>query len=205
MFISRKLLGVIVLLLAVAGGYFWWSRGGDLDPSAPDDFPVVMRTNGGLLEVATLKHRRTFNLTNEITILGFPMPFCKETASYTVDTYITYRVRLAQRWVAEFKQQHLYVTAPPLEPSLPVAFDTSRMRATIKSCSLVPSMDTQNDLLRRISGRLKQDALDPRRIAFVKDHGARDTVREFVQKWLISQKGYNIPANTPIDVAFKGE
>lgn len=35
--------------------------------------------------------------------------------------------------------------------------------------------------------------------------GARETVREYVQKWLVRQKGYNIPPDTPIDVLFEGE
>jgi len=180
--------------------------GEDSGDVASNDFPVVLRTNGGLLEVATLKHRRSFNLTNAITLLGYPVPFCKETASYTTDTYITYRVRLAKRWEAEYRNRHLYVTTPPVEPALPVAFDTSRLKASLNSCRFVPSLNTQAELLRSISGRLKKDALDPQRIAYVKDHGkggsARDTVREFVQKWMVSQRGYDIPQNAVIDVAF---
>jgi hypothetical protein len=206
----------IVIGLVAIVGVFIWQRPAIIGVASEDegivasnDFPVVLRTNGGLLEVATLKHRRTFNLTNTATVLGYKVPFCREKASYTADTYITYRVRLAKRWDAEYRNQHLYVTAPRIEPALPVAFDTSRLKATLDSCRFVPSMDTQAELLRSISGRLKKDALDPQRIAYVKDHGkdgsARDTVREFVEKWLVTQRGYNIPKGTPIDVAFNGD
>lgn len=206
---------LFVIAVMAIGGFFLLQllntgvTGEDEGMVSSNDFPVVVRTNGGLLEVATLKHRRTFNLTNAITVLGYRVPFCREKASYTADTYITYRVRLAKRWEADYRNQHLYVTAPRIEPALPVAFDTSRLKATLDSCRFVPSMDTQADLLRSISGRLKKDALDPERIAYVMDHGkdgsARDTVREFVEKWLISQRGYEIPKGTPIDVAFVGE
>lgn len=206
---------LFVIAVMAIGGFFLLQllntgvTGEDEGMVLSNDFPVVVRTNGGLLEVATLKHRRTFNLTNAITVLGYRVPFCREKASYTADTYITYRVRLAKRWEADYRNQHLYVTAPRIEPALPVAFDTSRLKATLDSCRFVPSMDTQADLLRSISGRLKKDALDPERIAYVMDHGkdgsARDTVREFVEKWLISQRGYEIRKGTPIDVAFVGE
>jgi len=107
------------------------------------------------------------------------------------------------------KNGHLYVTAPALEPALPVAFDTSRLKTTLDRCRFVPSMNTQNTLLQSISHQLEIDALEPHRKAFVIDHGplggARDTVQEFARKWLLSQRGYDISPNTPIEVTFRGE
>ena len=69
----------------------------------------------------------------------------------------------------------------------------------------MPSLDTHNDLLKRISTTLAADAQSPRYIDLARGQGARETIREFVQKWLISQKGYDIPANAPIDVKFADE
>jgi hypothetical protein len=60
-------------------------------------------------------------------------------------------------------------------------------------------------LLNRISGKLEDDAWNTRYVQIARNNGARDTVREFAQKWLTSQKSYNIPSNTPIDVKFDDE
>ncbi len=157
-----------------------------------------------MLELAEIKHRRTFNLTQTLSAAGVRIPFCKATASYTVDTHITYRVRLAKDWSAEYRNQRLELRVPRLEPALPVAFDTSRLNATLQKCPLVPP-GIQDDLLQTVSGTLAKDAQNPRYLDLARNGGARDTVREFALKWLISQKNYNIPLNTPIDVKFDGE
>lgn len=200
------LTAIVVLTALALDAYLllFWSRP-NTDGPGSNDMPVLIRTNGGMLEVATVKHRRTFNLTGTHVLLGYTIPFCKETASYTVDTYIYYRVRLSRRWIAIYQKPRLLLTAPRLEPALPVAFDTSGLQPALQKCAVMPSLDTQNDLLRRISTTLEEDARSPSYIDFACDHGARDPVREFVQKWLISQKGYNIPASTLIDVEFDDE
>ena len=154
--------------------------------------------------MATLKHRRTFNLTQVLFVAGIKVPFCRATASYTVDTHITYRVRLAKDWAAPYRNQRLELTAPRLEPALPVAFDTSTLQATMQKCPML-SDRIKDDLLQRISGKLAEDAQDPRIVDLARNGGARDTVREFAQKWLLSQKDYEIPADTPIDVKFEDE
>jgi hypothetical protein len=69
----------------------------------------------------------------------------------------------------------------------------------------MPDLNTQDDLLMHVSAALERDARGPYYTGLARESGARDTVREFVQKWLISQKGYNVPAGTPIDVTFDDE
>ena len=202
---SLKLLaGLVALILAFAVFYAWPRHKTITGGTASNDIPVVIRTNGGMLEVATIKHRRTFPLTEVLFVAGIRVPFCKATASYTVDTYITYRVRLSREWYTPYHNKRLQVRAPRLEPALPVAFDTSKLKATLEKCPMMPS-GTEDDLLRSISGKLAKDAWDPRYLQLARNNGARNTVSEFARKWLISQKAYDIPPNTPIDVLFDDE
>lgn len=213
MFISKKLLWCIGALLLLAAAFVAaWNLmpslfgGQEVSRDAVlESFPVVIRTNGGMLEVATVRYRKRYNLKNIATVMGMRLPFCPEEAAVTVDPHITYRVRLARRWQAQYENGTLYVTAPSLEPALPVAFETGNIENSLDKCWIMPSMDTQHDLLKSLSGTLAKEAQAPSRLTFARDNGARDTVKEFVQKWLVTQKGYDLPPNTPIDVAFAGE
>jgi hypothetical protein len=208
MYLSKRTLVGIVLLIAGAFALAWYvlrPQGSEQGPVASNDIPVVIRTNGGLLEVATIRHRRAFDLTNAFTILGYRVPFCKETATYTVDAAITYRIRLAKRWVGDYTDGTLHLSVPPPEPSLPVAFDTSRLRATLDACRLAPSLDTKDELLRSISGKLAKDAKGAGYVRLARGDEARATIEEFARKWLLGQKRYNLPASTPIEVAFNDE
>ncbi|MBA4013244.1 MAG: hypothetical protein C0481_15365 [Phenylobacterium sp.] len=195
---------LVVVLAAFAAYQFLPHPKASMEGPVVNDIPVVIRTNGGMLEVAKVKHRRTFNLTEVATFAGFEVPFCTATASYTFDAHTTYRVKLAKDWAASYRNQRLQVTAPRLEPALPVAFDTARLKATLEKCPFMPG-GTQEALLRSIGGKLAKDASNPAYLDLARNGGARETVREFAQKWLINQKTYNIPPNTPIDVMFADE
>jgi hypothetical protein len=209
MYLSKRGLAAcaVVIVSAIILGGWLLRRSPPPSPgsTAANDIPVVITTNGGLLEVATIRHRRSFNLTEAATVLGYTVPFCKETATYVVDAAITYRVRLAKRWVGDYSDGTLHLSVPPPKPSIPVAFDTSRLRATLDSCWFAPSLGAKDDLLRSISGQLAQDANGPGYRSLARGEKARATVRQFAQKWILSQKRYDLPADTPIAVTFTDE
>ncbi len=208
MYLSKRTLTAFALLLAGCIALAWLflrPPPTEQGPTASNDIPVVIRTNGGLLEVATVKHRRSFDLTKSATILGYKLPFCKETATYVVDAFITYRVRLAKRWTGDYTDGTLHLIAPPPEPAIPVAFDTSRLRATLDACRFAPSLGAKDDLLRSISGKLARDARGAAYMKFARGEDSRKTIIEFAQKWMLSQKRYDLPKNTPIEVMFSDE
>jgi len=207
-FISKKVLvGCALVLMALAALWFFTRQppAPKEGPTASNDIPVVIRTNGGLLEVATVRHRRSFDLTKVATVVGIEVPICKETATYAVDAAITYRVKLAKRWVGDYNNGVLTMVVPPPEPSIPVAFDTSRLRATLDDCALMPDLHAKDDLLRSISRQLANDARGPSYMKIARNAEAKATIREFARKWVLGQKSYDLPANVPIEVVFSDE
>lgn len=208
MYLTKRTLAAIAVIL-IAGIAIAWlflrQKPEEPGPVADNNIPVVIRTNGGMLEIATISHRRSFLLSKIPTTFGIAFPYCKETATYTVDVAFTYRVKLSKRWKVLFSKGTLYLETPPPEPALPVAFDTSRLSATLDKCAFIPSMNAKDDLLRSISKTLAKDARSPRYTKIARGEESRTTIREFAQKWVLSQREYNIPANTPIDVTFSDE
>lgn len=205
LFISKKFFALgLVLIIGLTALYFL-SRQPPEGRTASNDIPIIIRTNGGLLEVGIVKHRRSFDLTKFPHIGPIELPFCKESASYVVDAAITYRVKLAKRWVGDYSGGVLSLIVPPPEPAIPVAFDTSKLRATLDDCALMPSLNAKDELLRSISGQLAQDARGPRYMKLARGEAVKATIKEFAQKWLLQQARYNLPKNTPIEVTFSDE
>lgn len=204
MYLSKRALTVLALIILGTVALAWQSRKPD-DTTGSNDIPVVIRTNGGMLEISTIKHRRSFDLTKVGKVLGYEIPFCKETATYVVDAAITYRVRLAKRWVGDYTDGKLHLSVPPPEPSLPVAFDTSRLRASLDKCWFAPSRGAQNELLRSISGKLAADARGPQYMKIARGDEGRATIREFAQKWILGHKRYDLPRSTRIKITYWDE
>lgn len=207
MYLSKKWLAVIAILTAVVAAIIL-VRTDKLTTegsTASNDIPVVIRTNGGWLEVATIKHRRSFDLKKTAKFVGMEVPFCAETATYAVDVAITYRVKLAKRWVGDVSDNVLYLTVPPPEPAIPVAFDTAKLRATLNSCWFMPSLNAKDELLRSISTTLAKDAQGSRYKQFSRGKDSRATIAEFAHKWLLNQKRYDLPQDTKIEVSFSDE
>lgn len=207
MYVSKKWLAVFVVLIFAAGIAAFWLRDQNFQeqgPSASNDIPVVIRTNGGMLEIATIKHRRSFDLSKDPTFAGVRLPFCKEMATYTVDAAITYRVKLAKRWVGDYSGGKLRFTVPPPEPAIPVSFDTSRLRATLDSCSFMWNLNTKDDLLRSMSGLLAQDARGAQYMKLARGNEGRATISEFVRKWAMLRRN-GIPSDVPIEITYSDE
>jgi hypothetical protein len=95
--------------------------------SAPATEVVIMRTEGGLLEVSTVRTLETFDATREETILGISVG--KTLARIRVPAVFRYHIPLAKEWKFLIKDKTFIVIAPPVKPSLPVAIDTGKLEA----------------------------------------------------------------------------
>lgn len=189
-----RLAALLVLVLVIVGALAFvlpkmFSTEEELS-TGNTDFPVVIRTKGGMLEVATVKYRKSIQLTKIPTIGGARVPFCHETAHADVNAAITYRIPLAEEWTAKVSKGALYVSVPAPQPSLPVAIDTRTLRQSLDKCWLMFGLDTQQDLVRSTSAVLEKDARSASARQLAMERGGRRTVEEFVRNWMFKQTDY---------------
>lgn len=208
-----------LLVLTLVVGYLFWASWEKSIPSVVDskevaeesipadvDFPVILRVNGGALEVASIAGRKSFPKAVGPTILGKSIRYCREKASWVVPYKITYRVVLGERWKIRFNNGRIIAKVPELSPSLPVAIDTRKTKAGAQSsCWFVPDMETRQKAFEQISPKLEIMAKSQSSKNFARQ-AARKTIREFLRNWVFTQEAYpNIPPDAPIKVIFPGE
>lgn len=184
------LLGLALAALVAALVVRLWPQHG-LVP-APHDWtaewqsepPVVTTIPGGLLETATIRMSEDFYKSDALSWWGI---YLGNTVSH-VQVAATYRygVRLADAgWQIVTRGPITIVVAPDLEPSLPVAIDTSAWREKTESGWARFDKDEQLAALRQsISGELESRARDERRVALARE-ASRRTIGEFVEAWIL--------------------
>jgi hypothetical protein len=162
--------------------------------------PVVMRTAGGLLEVATLAVDEHFTRRDSKALWGVPLG---ETVS-EIRVPVTYRfhIELAREWPVEIEGTRATVKAPALAPSLPVAFDTGAMRkSTVNGWARFNASENLAAVERSMSVELAARAGLPQYRALVREE-ARRTVAEFVAKWLLTEQRWQRGPGHSVAVVF---
>jgi hypothetical protein len=167
------------------------------------EVPVVMRTTGGLLEVATVKATERFSRADTKEFWGFPLG----TTVSQIQVPVTYRfhIPMAREWPLAIRGKTCVVQAAALEPSLPVAFDSALMEKYSRNgwarfdkdqnlATLERSMTPELQLRAR-SNQYRQLATE----------AARQTVAEFVTTWLLKEQGWTRDPSYKVVVVFPGE
>ncbi len=134
------------------------------------------------------------------------MPYCREKASWAAPYKITYRLKLGERWPLRYHNGTLIARVPDLDPSLPVAFDSAKLRkGAEESCWFIPNQGTGDRALKSISPELEKLAKSQKTKSFARE-SARKTVTEFLRTWAFNQNAYgDLPPDTKIKVIFPGE
>lgn len=193
-----------LLAVAIAAGYGWWRWGTQeqattvLDPAQVR----IVRTPGGMLEVATLQKVEQFGwqVSHTCPLLDCGELLGRTTSEIQVTAHFTYRIPLAAQWTLRLAGDHYELVVPPLEAKKPVAFDTAGLRIrTEKGGWLSPSAGPNREaVLRHLGPELDRRADNPayQRLA---EQDAAATVAEFARKWMAEQSG---PLRHPIRVRF---
>ncbi len=180
-----------------------WSRTmGEVRSSAPEEI-LVMRTKGGLLEVSRIRATEVFDTTFVRSVLGVEV--ARTMARIRVPAVYRYHIELAPEWRVLRSGDAFTVVAPVVKPSLPVAVDLERMEKEASGVwSVFTGTGDLNDLERSITARLASKAVMPTYIKLQRED-ARQTVAEFVRKWLVTQTQWQSASRSDIRVVFADE
>ena len=165
--------------------------------------PVVMRTPGGLLEIATVTVHERFKRTDTKEFWGIPLG--TTVSIIQVPVVYRYHIEMAKEWPIHINGMTAVVRAGEVKPSLPAAIDTSRMEKYSQSGWARFNKDENLALLERsITPELQARAGNPAIRQLAMDAG-RQTVREFVTTWLLKEQGWKRDGAHKVVVLFPGE
>lgn len=163
----------------------------------------VIQTPGGLLQVSTLRSSEVFQTSKDHTILGVPVG--KTTSQIRVPAIFNYHVQLAPEWRVTVRNNTFTVIAPSVQPTLPVAIDTSQLeKLTSGTWSLFTGDGELEQLQRSITPSLATKAQTPLFIQLQRE-AARKTVNEFVTQWILERRGGKPAAGYKVQVFFADE
>jgi hypothetical protein len=201
----RSLVGaILVISLAVNGlvGYVLWHR----QPAQLVQVtggPVVMRTQGGLLEVSTITSQERFETTKNHTILG--VPFGTTISMIQVPAVFRYHIPLAREWTFRVEGGTLVVMAPPVRPSLPVAVDLAKLQAFSSGVWAPLTAQSQQAALQKSMTTALEKRAGSSEMLQLQREVARKTVTEFVQKWVVEQSKWKEGKSPVVLVFFEDE
>jgi len=202
---DRERLGVVAGILALALGLTWlvWPSNAPTGrlTVANVDVPLVMHTQGGRLEVATVTATEAFKFdAPSKTFIGVDLG--KTVSSIQAKVVYRYHIAMAKEWPITLRGTTAIVEAGPLTPTLPVAFDTATMeKQTTSGWARFDKHENMLELERRLSPLLEKRAHGYETLAL--PH-ARKTVEDFVRTWLVKQPSQQ-GATYTIKVVFPGE
>ena len=190
--------------VALAVGLWRAQPAAPLPPPTEVGRAVVLRTPGGRLEVAELRQTESFEVSRDHEVLGVPVG--STFSRVRVPAHYRYHVELAPEWgVRVLPDGGVRVVAPRVQPTLPVAIDTAQLQSESRGLwSLFTGPAQVQALERSITGHLARKAATAPMLERQRE-AARQTVAEFVGKWLMTQSQWRPHAGQTVQVLFADE
>lgn len=165
----------------------------------------VTATDGNILEVATAESPELFSRTSNVAMFGRVLPGTTTVSEITVPATYRFHIDLNDEWNLLADGKRLLVMAPAVRPSLPVAFDTGKVRKKTQSgWARWDGAENLAELEKEITGKLAERAILPATLE--KIHGeSRVPVAQFVRKWLLDKEAWGEGRFEEIVVVFSGE
>lgn len=198
---------IVAIVASVSAGIYYGSNlklaeKGQVTVLANDE-QIIMRTNGGLLEVSRIASTEAFEQATIYTALGFNLG--KSIARIRVPATYRYHVELAPEWRFIRRDKTFVVIAPAIKASLPVAIDTAKLEGESSGkWSILTGSSDIAELQKSITAALGQRASSQKYLELQREH-ARKTVTEFVEKWVLSQDKWKGGSGYAVRVFFADE
>lgn len=157
---------------------------------------TVKGTEGNILEVATAEATEHFSRKTNLVWFDRVVPFTAAASEISVPATYRYHIDLHGPWDLAAYDGRLTVIAPPVQPSLPVAFDTGKMEKKTEAgwARWDRAADTNlAELEASLTGRLAERAAAPETLGKVRE-ASRLAIAKFVKNWL--QTGHHWSAET---------
>ena len=198
------LIGLVAIVALFALVWLLWPSGkptGTLS-SATVDVPIVMHTSGGRLEVATVTAIEAFQLeAPPQSVLGIDLG--RTVSHVQVKVVYRYHIDMAKEWPVRFQRNAAVVEAGAIQPTLPVAFDTSTMQTqTWSGWARFDKHENLAQLERRMSSELERRSRGYMHLALP---AARQTIGAFVQNWLSRQRPWQSREIKEVKVVLPGD
>ncbi len=201
-----------LLVVALAAGLAAWlllrgvpGPGGSetsLSVVAPE-VPVVMRSPGGLLEIATVRAYERFSREDTREFWGVDLGTTVSQIQATV--VYRYHIELAREWPMILSGTTCIVHAGPVQPSLPVAFDTGTLQKYSRNgWARFNSEESLDALEHSLTPQLQSRAASSSYLQLAREAG-RKTVAEFVTNWLVKEHQWKRDPRYQVVVLYPGE
>ncbi len=178
---------------------------GKITQTFRESIPHLASTQGDVLELAVARSDETFKRSDEKRI-GWDYIYLGTTvAEIRAPVTFRYHLRLSETWRLASREQVCVVLAPQIRPSLPPAIHTTDMEKRAESgWARFDKNDKLDALEKSMSEQLEQRAMDSTRLALVRET-CRQSVAEFVKRWLIREQHWGTNRFTAIGVVFPDE
>lgn len=160
---------------------------------------------GGILEVATATTTETFNRKSELSLFNHNLPLGTTVSEIQLPATYRYHIDLNAPWQLSARQNKCVVIAPELKASLPVAFDTGKMKTkTASGWARWDKHENLKALEHNLTDKLSTKAMLPENIDRIRDE-ARLSIAKFIQNWLLNHEHWSNDRFTEIIVLFPDE
>ncbi|MDF1814393.1 MAG: hypothetical protein P1V20_19465 [Verrucomicrobiales bacterium] len=165
----------------------------------------VKGTEGNILEVATGEESVELSRESSVEMFGKTVPLVTASSKIIVPATFRYHIDLLGQWDMIEKDNRLYVIAPPLKPSLPIAFDSTKMeKINGPGWAKFISSANMNELEKTITPELQIRAEDPENIKLYEEE-AKKSIAKFLQTWLSFEGAWANGKFEEIIVFFEGD
>jgi hypothetical protein len=165
----------------------------------------VKGNEGNILEVATAEAKENFSRTTNLVWFDRVVPVGTTVSEIIVPATYRFHIDLKGPWDIAAYDGRVTVIAPPIQPSLPVAFDTGGMQKKTKSGWGRWDGDASlKELENSLTSRLGERAVSAAVLDRVREP-SRLAVAHFVKNWLVTGKHWGESTYREIVVVFPDE